>query len=76
MNMGCCKNVGSIDRGIRALIGVIALVLAFATLGVMDGALWGIVAAVVGVVMLGTAAVGMCPLYVPFRLSTCRAGTK
>ncbi len=69
--MALCKNVGSVDRGFRALVGIIALVLAFTTLGVMTGSLWGIVAAVVGVVMLGTAAVGMCPLYIPLKLSTC-----
>jgi hypothetical protein len=69
--MAACKNVGSIDRGVRALIGIVALVLAFTSLGVMTGALWGIVAAAVGVVMLGTAAIGMCPLYIPIGLSTC-----
>lgn len=74
--MALCKNVGSIDRGLRALVGIVALVLAFTTLGVMAGSLWGIIAAVVGVVMLGTAAMGMCPLYIPFKLSTCAAGSK
>ena len=74
--MAFCKNVGSVDRGVRALLGIVALVLAFTTLGVMAGSLWGIVAAVVGVVMLGTAAMGMCPLYIPFRLSTCSHSSK
>ncbi len=71
-----CKNVGSVDRAIRALIGVVAIALAFTMLGVMNGELGGIAAAVVGVVMLGTAAVGVCPLYVPFRMSTCGAASK
>lgn len=74
--MALCKNVGSIDRGFRALVGIVALVLAFTTLGVMAGSLWGIIAAVVGVVMLGTAAMGMCPLYIPFKLSTCSVPSK
>ncbi len=69
--MALCKNVGSIDRGVRAIVGALALVLAFTTLSVMTGSLLGIIAAVVGVVMLGTAAMGMCPLYIPFKLSTC-----
>lgn len=63
--MSCCKNVGPIDRAVRAIIGVLSLVFAFAVLGVTEGAVWGIAALVVGVVMLGTAALGMCPLYVP-----------
>ncbi len=74
--MTICKNVGSIDRAIRALVGIVALVLAFTTLGVMAGSLLGIVAAVVGVVILGTAAMGMCPLYLPFKLSTCGTSPK
>lgn len=71
-----CKNVGAADRAVRTLIGIIALVLAFTTLGVMAGALWGIVAAVVGVVMLVTAILGMCPLYMPFKISTCKVAPR
>ena len=74
--MGNCTNVGTADRAVRALIGVVALVLAFTTLGVMAGTLWGIVAAVVGVVMLGTAALGMCPAYMPFKISTCKVASR
>ncbi len=74
--MANCKNVGSIDRVIRGSIGAIALVLAFTILGVMQGAIGGIVAAVIGVVMLGTAALGMCPLYIPFKVSTCKPSLK
>jgi len=71
-----CKNVGAADRAVRALVGIVALVLAFSTLGLMAGALWGIVAASVGVVMLGTAILGMCPLYMPFKISTCKVAPR
>ena len=74
--MTVCRNVGSIDRVVRALIGIVAFVLAFSTLGVMAGALWGIIAAVVGVVMLGTAAISLCPLYLPLGFSTCGTGSR
>jgi len=70
--MTVCKNVGPIDRGLRALIGIVALVIAFTSLGVMDGSIAGIIAAAVGAVMLLTAALGLCPLYVPIGLSTCK----
>lgn len=70
--MGLPKNVGSVDRTVRLLVGVVALALAFTTLKVMDGAILGIVAAVVGVAMLFTAAVGTCSLYIPFGISTCK----
>lgn len=74
--MANCKNVGSIDRVIRGSIGAIALVLAFTVLGVMEGTIGGIVTAVIGVIMLGTAALGMCPLYIPFKMSTCKPSLK
>jgi hypothetical protein len=62
-------NESSIDRIIRLVIGVAALVGAFAV-GV--GSVGGIILAVVGAVMLVTAAVGFCPLYRVFGISTCK----
>ncbi len=64
------KNVGIIDRAIRGLVGLLALAGAF-VLGWFTG--WTVwVAALVGVIMLGTAAVGMCPLYRLVGINTCR----
>jgi hypothetical protein len=55
------RNMGSADRLARAvLIAPIAVVLAFV---VGAGSALGIVLFVVAAVMLGTAAVGFCPLY-------------
>ena len=71
-----CKNVGPIDRAFRAGIGLFALVLAFTLLRVTEGATGGIIVAAIGIVLLGTAAIGICPLYVPFRLSTCRSASR
>jgi len=62
------KNVGTIDRIIRALIGIIAIG-AF-TMGMVAGTM-GIVALVVGVVMLGTAVLGWCPPYALLGINTC-----
>lgn len=69
-----CRNVGMIDRAARALIGVTALILAFTVFHVTTGEIPGVIAAVLGVVMLLTAAIGMCPLYVPMKVSTCKRG--
>lgn len=64
------RNVGNIDRALRALVGLLALAGAFA-LGWFSGwMVWA--AAVVGVIMLGTAAVGFCPLYRLVGINTCR----
>ena len=62
-------NESSLDRIIRLVVGIAALVAAFA-IGI--GSVGGIILAIVGVVMLVTAAVGFCPLYRVFGLSTCK----
>ncbi|MBT3722120.1 MAG: DUF2892 domain-containing protein [Gammaproteobacteria bacterium] len=65
------KNVGTTERVIRAIVGLVALGAAFTVLGVLEGATLGIVAAVVGVVMLFTASIGWCPPYAIFGINTC-----
>ena len=61
------KNVGSIDRAIRALVGIALLAVYF--FGVVQGTL-GIVALVAGIVMLGTAVIGWCPPYSLLGINT------
>ncbi len=72
--MALCKNIGSLDRGMRLGVGIVALVLAFTYFDAMNGGIAGIVAIVVGVVMLLTAALSICPAYIPFKINTCRTG--
>lgn len=62
-------NMGGMDRGIRAIVGIILLALYF--MGTVTGAL-GWVALIVGIVMLATAVIGWCPAYMPFGIKTCR----
>ncbi len=71
--MTLCKNVGTIDRTVRAVIGIAALALAFVQFNIMQGSVPGIIAGVIGLVLLLTAAIGTCPLYIPLKLSTCKA---
>jgi hypothetical protein len=59
-------NMGVIDRIIRGIIGVAAILVA---LLLMDGA-WQIVVIVLGGILVGTALSGFCPLYLPFHFST------
>lgn len=64
------RNVGTVDRALRAVVGILALLGAF-VLGWFSGwMVWA--AAVVGVIMLLTAAVGFCPLYRLVGVNTCR----
>ncbi len=65
------KNVGSADRAIRVIVGIAALAAFF--LGLVEGVL-GIVSLVVGVAMLGTAAIGWCGAYTLLGIKTCPVG--
>jgi hypothetical protein len=62
------KNMGSLDRGLRAfVVAPVALVAAFA-LG--PAAIVGIVLFAVAGIALVTGASGRCPSYVPFGIDT------
>lgn len=61
-------NMGSADRGLR-LVAAIALV--FVILFITEGTLSWVLGAV-ALVLAATAAVGTCPAYLPFGLSTCK----
>ena len=60
-------NMGTLDRAIRLLLAAAVAVLYF------TGNLSGVAAIILGilaVVFIATSAVGTCPLYLPFGLST------
>jgi hypothetical protein len=61
------KNLGTIDRIIRALLAVAVAVLYFT--GVISGTL-AIILGILAVVFLATSLIGFCPLYAPFKFST------
>ena len=60
------QNMGTADRTIRAILGIAALVVA---LFFVEG-VWDIVLYIFGAIMVITAAIGVCPLYIPFNIST------
>ncbi|MFA4923593.1 MAG: DUF2892 domain-containing protein [Ignavibacteriaceae bacterium] len=61
------KNVGSIDRVLRIVLGVVIV-----ALGIYYQSWWG----VIGIIPLFTASVSSCPLYLPFGISTCKTEKK
>jgi hypothetical protein len=63
------KNMGSPDRIIRIIIAAVFLFLYFTS--TVSGIL-GTILLVLAIVFLLTSAVGFCPLYAPFGLSTCK----
>ena len=60
-------NMGTVDRVIRAIVGIAALAAWY--FGLLEGTL-GIVALAVGVVMIATAAIRWCPPYALLCLNT------
>lgn len=67
------RNESSLDRGVRAVVGAALLVVSFAGLGLGSAHLLGIVAAVLGAVLLVTAATGFCPLYRLLGMDTAKS---
>ncbi|MCU0292042.1 MAG: DUF2892 domain-containing protein [Thermoanaerobaculaceae bacterium] len=57
------RNVGGADRIVRLVLGV-----AIIAAGIYFKSWWG----VIGVVPILTAAIGWCPAYLPFGISSCR----
>jgi hypothetical protein len=63
------KNMGSLDKIIRISIALIFVVLFFTN--VIIGTL-GIILMVLAGVFVVTSFVSVCPLYMPFGISTCK----
>jgi hypothetical protein len=64
------RNVGGVDKALRIIVGLGLLSLLF----VLEGsARW---LGLIGVVPLGTALVGFCPLYGVLGLNTCPAQSR
>ena len=67
-------NVGTLDRIVRALIGVVLLGMVFvADIPALEGGALRIVAIGAGIVMLGVAVTRICPIYSIFGFRTCKA---
>jgi len=63
------KNMGTIDRGIRALLALVIIIL------YVTGQISGIAAIVLGVfatIFVITSVIGFCPLYVPLNICTIK----
>ena len=61
------KNMGTVDRTIRVVLALLIAVLYFT--GSITGTA-AIILGIIAVVMLITGFVGVCPAYLPFKIST------
>lgn len=62
-------NMGPLDRKVRAF--VVAPLLIVLAIVVGAGSVGGIILFALAAIMLATAAMSSCPLYLPFGLNTC-----
>jgi len=63
------KNMGSIDRILRIIVGIVLILYALNVIAPDTGYnVWGWV----GVVPILTALIGWCPAYLPFGIKTCK----
>ena len=64
------KNVGGVDRVVRAVLGAGLIYYAMSNLPGADA--YMVPAGMVGFILLMTAVFGRCPIYMPFGISTCK----
>ena len=65
--------MSNLDRTIRSIVAAVIAILYFT--GIISGTL-GIVLLALAVIFLLTSLVSVCPLYLPFGLSTCKKEEK
>jgi Na+(H+)/acetate symporter ActP len=63
------KNMGTADRVLRTILAVVVAILYFA--GQISGTA-AVILGILAVIFLLTSAVGFCPLYAPFGISTMK----
>lgn len=64
------QNIGTVDRVARLIAGASLLIIAFTLLNANEGKAGGIVLAIIGVLLMMTAATGFCIGYKLFHFST------
>ncbi|MFN2349810.1 MAG: DUF2892 domain-containing protein [Thioalkalivibrio sp.] len=65
MNLETLKNMGSADRAIRAIVGIVLIALVF----IGPQTPWGWI----GIIPLATALIGWCPAYSLIGMNTCKS---
>jgi hypothetical protein len=67
------KNVGTIDRVLRAVLGVFLLVIPFiGGIALFESGVATAISVIAGIVMLATSTMRFCPMYRIFGIRTCK----
>jgi hypothetical protein len=67
------SNVGTIDRGLRFILGLVLLAAPFVSgMALFDSTAATLISVIAGLVMVGTSAMKFCPLYRILGVQTCK----
>jgi hypothetical protein len=67
------SNVGTIDRGLRLVLGLVLLAAPFVSgMALFNSSAATIISVIVGLVMVGTSAMKFCPMYRILGVQTCK----
>lgn len=67
------SNVGTLDRGVRLILGIFLLAMPFVSgLALFGGTVATIISVVLGIVLIATAGMKFCPLYRLLGVQTCK----
>jgi hypothetical protein len=67
------SNVGSIDRVLRLILGVVLIAAPFVSgMALFASTTATVISVIVGLVMIGTSAMRFCPLYRILGIQTCK----
>jgi len=67
------SNVGTIDRGLRFILGLILLAAPFVSgMTLFNSSTVTIISVIAGLVMVGTSAMKFCPMYRILGVQTCK----
>jgi len=69
--MALVRNVGSVDKVIRLVLGAAAVIWAFVGAGISSPIAWAALA--VGAILIGTAVINFCPLFRILGISSFRS---
>lgn len=67
------SNIGTIDRGLRLILGLVLLAAPFVSgMALFASSTATIISVIAGLVMVGTSAMKFCPLYRILGVQTCK----
>lgn len=67
------RNVGSVDRIVRLILGALLVVAPFiSSMAIFSSSAGTVVSVIVGVVLIATALMNFCPMYRVLGIRTCK----